>query len=77
MSVSFVSHEGARLQTYFSYASGPDEAIKADLGVLLTLLVQGVLTAEIGAQMSWREFDKDVTALRDRQIVGKVIFEVD
>jgi len=73
----FVGHEGARLQTYFSYASGPEEEIGMDLGVLVTLLAQGVLSAEIGAQMSWRELDKGMTALRDRRVVGKVIFKVD
>lgn len=75
--IQFVAHEGARLQTYFSYASGLGEAIGMDLGVLVTLLAQGVLSAEIGAQISWRELDKGMTALRERRVVGKVIFKVD
>lgn len=73
----FIGHEGARVQSYFSYASGPEETIESDLGVLVALLAEGALIPKIGAQMSWRNLDEGLTALRERRVAGKVIFEVD
>lgn len=72
----FVGHEGGRLQTYFSYASGPEESIGSDLSVLVGLLMEGTLVPEIGARMSWRELDEGVDALRERRVAGKVVFEL-
>ncbi len=73
----FVGHEGARLQTYFSYAAGSEETIGADLGLLVSLVGEGALIPEIGAELNWRDLDRGVAALRDRRGGGKIIVRID
>ncbi len=73
----FLGHEGARLQTFFSYDPGTSDAIGADLGVLAALVAEGALVPQIGAEASWRDLDQAVAALRDRKIAGKAILHVD
>jgi NADPH:quinone reductase len=69
-------HEGVRLQTFFSYHPGTTTTLSADLTTLVTLVEAGKLTAPIGLETSWLELSPALTALRDRQIQGKAVFQV-
>lgn len=46
----FFGHEGAHLQTFFSFASGTLESFGEDLSLLSSLVVSGKLTPQIGAE---------------------------
>jgi NADPH:quinone reductase len=71
----FFGHEGARLQTYFSYASGA--AADLDLALLVGLVDRGTLTPRIGLETSWRDLVNVADALRDRRVDGKAVLRVD
>jgi NADPH2:quinone reductase len=72
----FFGHEGIRLQTFFSYHPGTTTTLSADLTTLVKLVEAGKLTAPIGLETSWLELSPALTALRDRQIQGKAVFQV-
>ena len=72
----FAGHAGARIQSFFSYLAAPPEATGPDLSVLVSLIEQGKLKAEIGMEKSWTDLAAGVDALRNRQVSGKVVFDV-
>ena len=67
-------HEGARLQSFAYYTSGP--AIGADIASLLELLAVGKLDARVAVTVSWREAAQALDALRQRSISGKAVLTV-
>jgi NADPH:quinone reductase len=67
-------HEGARLQTYMSYASGPD--LGADIASLLGLVVAGRLETRVDLTVSWRDIGQALDALRQRRISGKAVLTI-
>ena len=67
-------HEGARLQSFAYYASGP--GIGADMASLLDLLAAGSLEARVALTVSWREAAQALDALRQRRISGKAVLTV-
>lgn len=73
----FFGHEGARLRTFFSFASGTQESFGEDLALLASLVASGKLTPQIGAEAGWRELDETAAALRDRRIRGKAVLRVE
>lgn len=74
----FMGHENARIQTFFLYGStGVPEPLAEDLRLLVSLATTGKLTPFIGWEGSWRDINRAVAALRDRQVVGKVVFSFD
>lgn len=73
----FIGHEGARLQTFFSYRPAVLESIGEDLAVLVDQLASGVLQPELGFEGNWRELAEAVTALRERRYQGKAVLHVD
>jgi len=73
----FFGHEGARMQTFFSYASGTPESVGADLDLLVSLTIDGALVPQIGAELNWRDLGQVVSTLRDRKITGKAVLHVD
>jgi NADPH:quinone reductase-like Zn-dependent oxidoreductase len=67
-------HEGARLQTFAYYASGP--GIDADLASLLELLAAGRLEARVALTLPWRDVSQALDALGQRTISGKAVLTI-
>ena len=74
---SFVGHEGARIQSFFSFKSGTPESYGKDLALLVSLIADGELHPQIGSEASWRELKRVMTALGERNVPGKAIFHID
>jgi NADPH:quinone reductase len=66
----------ARIQSFHSFASGPEEAFGPDLALLADLIAKGALKPEI-EEHSWRDFASVAKALGERRVRGKAIFRVD
>ncbi|WP_137932779.1 zinc-binding dehydrogenase [Mesorhizobium comanense] len=64
-------HEGARLQTFAYYASGP--SIGADIASLLALVSAGRLETRIALTVPWTEIAQALEALRRRSFSGKAV----
>lgn len=73
----FPGREGARIQTFFSYASGTPESVGEDLGLLAGLVGSGRLAPQVGSRAGWRELSGAVAELRERRVPGKAILRVD
>jgi NADPH2:quinone reductase len=71
--LDFIGHEGARILTYFSYASGDEASIGADLAVLAKLVARGQLLPTVGAMFDWREADQAISALASGHVAGKAV----
>lgn len=54
-----------------------DDHVSDDLATLLDFTSQGRLSSEIGWRSSWQDFEGAVAALRDRQVTGKIVLDVD
>jgi len=77
---SFADFRGAanaRIQSFSYYYSEAEERFAPDLALLVSLIGDGSLRPQIGAERSWREFAGVAERLRDRQIAGKAVFRVD
>ncbi|MBN9221996.1 MAG: zinc-binding dehydrogenase [Mesorhizobium sp.] len=64
-------HEGARLQTFAYYASGP--SIGADIALLLAMVVAGRLETRIALTVPWTGIAEALEALRQRSFSGKAV----
>lgn len=64
-------HEGARLQTFAYYTSGPD--IGADIASLLALVAAGRLETRVALTLRWTDIAQALDALRQRNISGKAV----
>lgn len=64
-------HEGARLQTFAYYTSGPD--IGADIAALLALVAAGRLETRVALTLRWTDIAQALDALRQRNISGKAV----
>jgi NADPH2:quinone reductase len=71
--LDFIGHEGARILTYFSYASGDEASVGDDLAVLARLVAQGELRPMIATVVDWREADRALAALRSGGLAGKAV----
>lgn len=69
----FFGHEGARILTYFSYASGDDASVGHDLATLADLTDRRLLRPTIGTVVDWRDAGEALTALRERKFAGKAV----
>jgi NADPH:quinone reductase-like Zn-dependent oxidoreductase len=72
----FMGANNARIQSFHSFASGPEEAFAPDLALLAGLVAKGALKPEI-EEHSWRDFASVAKALGERRVRGKAIFRVD
>jgi NADPH:quinone reductase len=72
----FGSANNSRLQSFHSFASGPEEAFAPDLALLAGLIGKGALKPQI-EEHSWRDFATVAEALGERRVAGKAIFRVD
>ena len=64
-------HEGARLQTFAYYTSGPD--IGADIASLLALVAAGRLETRVAMTMPWTDIARALDAQRQRSFSGKAV----
>ncbi|PDQ20483.1 oxidoreductase, partial [Mesorhizobium sanjuanii] len=67
-------HEGARLQTFAYYASGP--SIGADIASLLTLVAAGRLETRVALTVPWTDIAQALDALRHRSFSGKAVLTI-
>jgi NADPH:quinone reductase len=74
---NFAGHALARILAFFVYESGTTPSMGEDLQVLVSLVAAGKLTPEIGMEVSWRNVEQATKALQNRQVNGKVVFDVD
>ena len=73
----FFAAQNARVQTFFSFSSGPEEAFAPDLALLAGLVADGRLKPQIGAVRSWREIAQAAANLASRRSMGKAVFRID
>ena len=66
----------SRIQSFHSFASGPEEAFGPDLALLAGLIATDALKPEI-EEHSWRDFAIVAKALGERRVRGKAIFRID
>jgi NADPH:quinone reductase len=74
--LDFIGHEGARILTYFSYASGDEASIGDDLTVLVQLVAQGQVRPAIATVVDWHEADRALIALRSGGLAGKAVLAI-
>ena len=74
--LDFIGHEGARILTYFSYASGDEASIGSDLGTLAGLVARGQLRPTIGIVVDWRHAGRALTALGSGKVAGKAVVSI-
>jgi NADPH:quinone reductase-like Zn-dependent oxidoreductase len=74
--LDFIGHEGARILTYFSYASGDEASIGTDLAALAELVAHERLRPTVGAVIDWREAGQALTALTSGQVAGKAVLAI-
>ena len=72
----FGEHNNARIQSFHSFTSGPEEQFAPDLALLVAQVASGALKPQVGSERSWRELPTVAAALRDRRVDGKAIFRV-
>jgi NADPH:quinone reductase len=79
-SISFADFRGgqnARLQSFFSFTSGPEEQFVPDLALLVSLVADRSLTPQTGPERNWRDIARVADELRNRRIGGKAVFRVE
>ncbi|GAC1398785.1 MAG: hypothetical protein NVSMB49_07520 [Ktedonobacteraceae bacterium] len=74
--LSFAGHENARIQSFFSFASGTPESFGQDLGLLASLVATKELTPEIGSEESWQKLQEVAQKLREQRMNAKAVFHV-
>ncbi|MER8374132.1 zinc-binding dehydrogenase [Mesorhizobium sp. M1396] len=67
-------HEGARLQTFAYYTSGP--GIGEDIASLLTLVAAGRLETRVALTVPWTDIAQALDALRQRSFSGKAVLTI-
>lgn len=72
----FAAANNARIQSFHSFASGPEEAFGPDLALLAGLIAKGALKPQI-EEHRWSEFAAVAKALGERRVAGKAVFNVD
>jgi NADPH:quinone reductase-like Zn-dependent oxidoreductase len=72
----FGGANNSRIQSFHSFASGPEEAFAPDLALLAGLIAKGALKPQI-EEHSWRDFAMVAKALSERRVQGKAIFRID
>jgi NADPH:quinone reductase len=70
----FFGGEGARVQTYFSYAN--HRAVAEDLAGLVDLVARGRLIPTVGLVESWDRVHEAMAVVRDRKVNGKVVLRI-
>ncbi|MEA3020360.1 MAG: hypothetical protein QOI47_1884, partial [Actinomycetota bacterium] len=74
--LDFIGHEGARILTYFSYASGDEASIGSDLATLADLVARGRLRPTLSSVVDWHEAGSAITALGSGQVARKAVLRI-
>lgn len=72
----FGAANNSRIQSFHSFASGPEEAFAPDLGLLVSLVADGSLKPQI-VEHGWGDFVRIAGELRERRVNGKAIFRIE
>jgi NADPH:quinone reductase len=78
--ISFANFRGAanaRIQTFSYFTSEAEERFAPDLALLVSLIADGSLVPQIGAERSWRDILQVGERLRERSVPGKSVLLVD
>jgi NADPH2:quinone reductase len=78
--ISFVNFRGAanaRIQSFSYFTSEAEERFAPDLALLVSLIAEGSLKPQIGAERSWRDILEVTGPLRGRSVAGKAVLLVD
>jgi NADPH:quinone reductase-like Zn-dependent oxidoreductase len=67
----------SRLQSFSYFYSESEDRFAPDLALLVSLIADGSLKPQIGAERNWRDFVEVAEQLRDRRVAGKAVFLVD
>ncbi len=67
----------ARVQSFSYFTSEAEPRFAPDLALLVSLVADGSLKPQIGAERSWRDVLAVAAQLRDRRIAGKAVLLVD
>lgn len=73
----FREHPNARIQSFFSFSSEPEERFAPDLALLVSLVATGALKPHYSTERSWRDLAQTMLDLRDRRVTGKAVFRVE
>jgi NADPH:quinone reductase len=73
----FGGHPHARLYAFFVYESGEPPTFGADLGLLAAEISAGRLQPLVGLEASWTNPRKALEALRQRNLEGKAVLQID
>src|ERR1700675_1442604 len=79
-SISFADFrdgQNARLQSFFSFTSGPEAQFAPHLALLVSLVADKSLTPQTGPERNWRDIERVADELRDRRVGGKAVFRVE
>jgi NADPH:quinone reductase-like Zn-dependent oxidoreductase len=65
------------VQSFHYFTSEAEDRFAPDLALLVSLIAEGRLKPQIGAERSWRDIAQVAEQLRDRQVAGKAVLLVD
>lgn len=74
---NFAGHAHAKLYAFFVYESGEPPTFGSDLALLAAEIGAGRLKPEVGLETSWRDPLGALSALRERRLAGKAVFDLD
>src|SRR6266481_2948010 len=78
--LAFADFRGAlnsRVQSFGYFTSEAEDRFAPDLALLVSLIADGSLKPQIGAERSWRDIAAVAEQLRDRRVAGKAVLLVD
>jgi NADPH:quinone reductase len=78
--LAFADFRGAlnsRVQSFGYFTSEAEDRFAPDLALLVSLIADGSLRPQIGAERSWRDIAAVAEQLRDRRVAGKAVLLVD
>jgi NADPH:quinone reductase len=72
---SFREAQNARIQSFFSFTSAPEEAFAPDLALLAELVAEGALRSQITVR-DWDQINITAAELEVRKLPGKAVFRI-
>jgi NADPH:quinone reductase len=72
---TFRQAQNARIQSFFSFTSGPEEAFAPDLTLLAGLVAEGALRPQITVR-DWDQINIVAAELEARKLPGKAVFRI-
>lgn len=73
----FRAAPNSRVQSFSYFYSESEDRFAPDLALMVSLIADGSLRPQIGAERSWRDFAAVAEQLRDRRVAGKAVLLVD